>query len=44
MTAHAPVLIVVIPLAIAVLVPLVSLRSAQLARSLVLRLGGFSGL
>ena len=36
MTAHAPVLIVVIPLAIAVLVPLVSLRSDQWARSLVL--------
>jgi multicomponent Na+:H+ antiporter subunit D len=36
MTAHTPVLIVVIPLAIAVLVPLVSLRSDQWARSLVL--------
>ena len=36
MTAHAPVLIVVIPLVMAVLVPLVARRSAQWIRSLVL--------
>ncbi|MDH3598521.1 MAG: monovalent cation/H+ antiporter subunit D family protein [Candidatus Tectomicrobia bacterium] len=36
MTAHAPVLIVVIPLLMAVLVPLLALRSAKWARSLML--------
>jgi multicomponent Na+:H+ antiporter subunit D len=36
MTAHAPVLIVIIPLVMAVLVPLVALRSVQWARSLML--------